>query len=317
VEEEEEEVRASYSVKLSPEFSASRFFAKLFSRVKRAVLEKVWGATHVADRGVWMMGVVLNEPGSYQRGKSCPALRKNGGVRDEVRKRNHQMNTEIKNREIMVGRVLALLAQPEIVLPIGAQAMVTTLGTLKSDLETFGGGQVAAGAELTGGIVNRVETAKALRADVRTVSNLAKRMDPVQFPGVAGKFQAPRSSSFTALENAARAIVEDMEPPVREIFADRLGQPLLDRIPVLLAQFEVNTGQKNAGRNGRVAATTDLEATAARALALVRELDPIVRSTLRDRPGLLAAWKSASRVERRRSEPAVPSPTPPPAPVVS
>jgi hypothetical protein len=95
------------------------------------------------------------------------------------------------------------------------------------------------------------------------------------------------------------------------VFVDRLGQPLLDRLPVLLTQFETNTDLKHAGRDDMVASTAGLEFVSQRGMQIVRELDPIVTTALRNQPELLVTWASVSRVERRLNPTTTTSTTPP------
>jgi hypothetical protein len=65
----------------------------------------------------------------------------------------------------------------------------------------------------------------------------------------------------------------------------------------------------------RIASTANVGEAAEEGLAAVRELDAIVRNTYPDNEAELAAWESASHVERapRRAEEEVPPATPAPS----
>src|SRR5215468_3458510 len=65
-------------------------------------------------------------------------------------------------------------------------------------------------------------------------------------------------------------------------------------------------------RDAPVAATAALEATVERGNKAVQRLHAIGRNKCRDDPAVLAAWESASHVERRARTVAPPQPAPPP-----
>jgi hypothetical protein len=219
------------------------------------------------------------------------------------------VNKEINSRMIMFDRVDRFCAQPEIVLPTGGQTLITELQTTITTLDELGGNQVTGRGERGAGVASRLQTAAELRAILRAIAKVAASLNPVQYPGVAEQFKAPQSNGFAALLNSARATVDRLVPPIRQVFVDRLGQPLLDRLPVLLTQFETNTDLKHAGRDGMVASTAALGFISQRGMAIVRELDPIVTVVLKNKPELLVAWASVSRVERR-TNPTAPATTP-------
>jgi hypothetical protein len=232
------------------------------------------------------------------------------------------VNKEVYSRTIMFDRVDRFCAQPEIVLPTGGQTLITELQTTITTLDELGGNQVTGRGERGAGVASRQQTAAELRAALREIAKVAKSLNPVQYPGVAEQFNAPQSNGYAALLNAARATVDGLVPPIRTVFVDRLGQPFLDRLPVLLTQFESNTDIKHAGRDEMVASTAALEFVSQRGMAIVRELDPIVTVVLKNKPALLVAWASVSRVERRTNPtpptattttPTTPAPAPAPA----
>ena len=77
--------------------------------------------------------------------------------------------------------------------------------------------------------------------------------------------------------------------------------------------FESDVTSYNNSREQRIAATASLKDALERVKRLKKELDPIVRNKLRNDPASLAAWESASHVERppKKAAPAkVPVPQP-------
>jgi hypothetical protein len=228
------------------------------------------------------------------------------------------VNKEVNSRLIMFDRVDRFCGQPEIVLPTGAAALITELQTIITTLEELSGDQVSGRGERGAGVASRRQTAAELRTIVRGIAGVAASLNPVQYPGVAEQFTAPRGNAYGPLLSTARAMVDGLVPPIRLVFVDRLGQPVLDRLPILLTQFETNTDLKHAGRDEMVASTAALEFVSERGRQVVRELDPIVTTALRNQPELLVTWASVSRVERRTNPtapetPAAPAPAPAPS----
>jgi hypothetical protein len=230
------------------------------------------------------------------------------------------MNKEVNSRLIMFDRVDRFCGQPEIVLPTGAAALITELQTIITTLEELSGDQVSGRGERGAGVASRRQTAAELRTIVRGIAGVAASLNPGQYPGVAEQFTAPRGNAYGPLLSTARAMVDGLVPPIRLVFVDRLGQPVLDRLPILLTQFETNTDLKHAGRDEMVASTAGMEFVSERGQQVVRELDPIVTTALRNQPELLVTWASVSRVERRTNPtttPAAPAPATAPAPAPS
>ena len=224
------------------------------------------------------------------------------------------MNKEVNGRQIMFDRIDRFLGQPEIVLPTGADALITELQTTSTTLEALSGDQVSGRGERGAGVASRRQTANELRAIVRGIAGVAASLNPVQYPGAAEQFKAPRGNAYGPLLSTARAMVSGLVPPIRQVFVDRLGQPTIDRMAILLTQFETNTDLKHSGRDELVASTAALEFVSQRGMSIVRELDPIVITALRNQPELLVTWASVSRVERRTNPTTETTTTTPPAP---
>ena len=68
-----------------------------------------------------------------------------------------------------------------------------------------------------------------------------------------------------------------------------------------IAEFEQAATHQNEHTQSRVSATAELDDTIDEGLKLRRQLNAVVRITARNDPGLLAAWESASHIERKSS----------------
>ena len=103
-----------------------------------------------------------------------------------------------------------------------------------------------------------------------------------------------------------------------ELTARGLLATFLTDLQAKITAFDAASGSKNDGKADQVGSTAALAAAGAEGLKAVQELRTIMRIHLRPSPELLAAWKSAARVEtpaRKAETPAPggsgPTPTPP------
>lgn len=89
-----------------------------------------------------------------------------------------------------------------------------------------------------------------------------------------------------------------------------LPATFLDDLNDDIAAFEEALTQRTQGRETHVNATATIDDLIERGMKIVRQLDPIMRNLFEDQPGKLAAWLSASHVERsprRKQQPQQPT----------
>jgi hypothetical protein len=155
-----------------------------------------------------------------------------------------------------------------------------------------------------------------LRRDLEAISRTARVMAR-SVPGIEDKFRAPRSISDQALLAMARAFAADALPLKQEFIRRGLPDDFLEDLAADIEAFERAVNQKIRKREAQVAATAGLDDAIERGVDIVRELDAIMRNKLASDPASLAAWLSASHIERtpRRAARSSSSPdTQPPAP---
>lgn len=87
--------------------------------------------------------------------------------------------------------------------------------------------------------------------------------------------------------------------PIKAAFVDR-GVPadFDETMTDLIEALEDATQRKSSGLSQQSGGTAGLDDAARRGVALVRELDAIMTHLLRNSPSLMAAWKTASRIQR-------------------
>jgi hypothetical protein len=138
---------------------------------------------------------------------------------------------------------------------------------------------------------------ESLRAQMEAISQTAKRM-AASTPGMENSFRMPRANGDQALLNAARAFVADAGPLKERFIEWEMPGAFLENLGGAIESFEHSVNTKNLSQSKSVAATAAIDEANKRGKQIVSDLDAIVRNKFRDNPATLAAWESASHVER-------------------
>jgi hypothetical protein len=179
-----------------------------------------------------------------------------------------------------------------------ATTLMAQIKAVADQMRGQGTAQVSGRGVFRGGTADRRRIAAELREHVRGLAKVARSLDPVAFPGVAQEVRGPRSSSYQALLAAARAILQRVTP-IKAAFVDR-GVPATfdETMNDLIDTLEEATQRKSSGLSEQSGGTAGLADAARRGVALVNELDAIMTHLLRNSPSLMAAWNTASRIQR-------------------
>jgi hypothetical protein len=133
-------------------------------------------------------------------------------------------------------------------------------------------------------------------------------------PGLEDKFRLPRGIGDQALLNLARTFAADAEPLKAEFIRRGMAPAFIEDLRAEAAEFEAAFNRKAQGRSAHVAASAEIDELIEQGTRTVRELDALFRNTFADEPATLAAWESASHVERRAPRHAKAKPPVNPAP---
>jgi hypothetical protein len=163
------------------------------------------------------------------------------------------------------------------------------------------------------GTAARDAARKALRASVEAISRTAKVL-AFSSPGLDKRFSLPRGNNDQALLITARSFVADAEPFKDEFIRHEMPTDFLEKLAAQIQNFEQNIAVQNRSLGARVAATSAIKSTVERGLAVLRQLDVIVRNKFAADSATIAAWESASHTERpsrpSKQKPPVDTPTP-------
>lgn len=134
-------------------------------------------------------------------------------------------------------------------------------------------------------------------------------------PGLPAEFKLPRTNGYQTLLATARAFAAKVDPLKAELVASGLDADFDTNLSDLVAEFASALELQNSGRVLQVGGTAGLSDEARKGARLIAMLDSIMGNLLKTETSLLAAWNSASHIERppkRKEDDEGPvAPTPP------
>jgi len=148
-----------------------------------------------------------------------------------------------------------------------------------------------------------------LRRELESIARTARSM-AMTMPGLEDKFRAPRDLKDQELLGLARSFAADALPLKAEFVRRGLPADFLDELEDDLEAFEAAVNRRIQGTEAHITATAAIDDLIDGGIRTVRELGPIMRNIFAGDMATLAAWESASHIERapRRNRP----PTSPP-----
>ena len=198
----------------------------------------------------------------------------------------------------------------------GGGKLFSAINAVVDELQSQIVAQAAATRAARTGTSTRNAARDRLRATLQTLTRTAKIAAKAQ-PGLEAAFRFPASRGNQRFVAAARAIVQAATPLRDQIVAHHMPPTVLDDVTAAIDAFEAATVSHVQAKEARSAARVDIDATIAKAIAIVEKLDVVVEKQSEGNPALLADWRAASHVSsvtipyptRKQSEPP-PAPTP-------
>jgi hypothetical protein len=123
-------------------------------------------------------------------------------------------------------------------------------------------------------------------------------------PGIEERFRLPSNRDAQTWIAFGRGFVTAAEPITDEFVGRGMPPDFIDDLKARILAFEQAVDSQAQKSAAQVASTAALAAAVEQGLVAVRELDVIVRNVFAGNDAELAAWESASHVERapRRAE---------------
>lgn len=151
-----------------------------------------------------------------------------------------------------------------------------------------------------------------LLRDLEAISRTARAM-ALTAPGLNDKFRIPHNQSNQTVLATARAAAADALPLKAEFIKRGMPDDFIEDLEADIEMLEQAVTHKAQGKDVHVAATAAIDREIERGMNAVRELDPVVRNKFASDSATLAAWSSATHVERNPRRAPVTPPTPAPS----
>jgi hypothetical protein len=164
---------------------------------------------------------------------------------------------------------------------------------------------------------NKTMARTALRDRLEAIG-LTARAIAQDTPGLEDKFHMPDDHSDLALITAGRVFAQDANGFASQFIGHAMPATFIADLTGLVDQFEQAIHDRQAGKDGQVAARASIEAALTSGLVAVRKLDAIVTNHLHDDPVTTAVWRRDRRIDyRSRGRSTGEAPAPEVTPVAS
>lgn len=178
------------------------------------------------------------------------------------------------------------------------------LDALVGDLESTSAAQQSGFGEAAQQFEVKDTARENLRDVMSDISRTAKSME-YAFDGISNKFQFQRNMPDATMLAKARAWQTEAVPYEADFIAYGLHNKFILHLTTAADAFEASFSNTASATAEHVAATADEAAKVRAGMVIVRILDGIVKNRYANDPGKLAAWISASHVEKapKKKEP--------------
>ena len=193
--------------------------------------------------------------------------------------------------------------------PVGSFAaeQFAVIDSVVDALETHATTQSSGRSGVRQAAAGKATARDELMRDLEAISRTARSI-----PGLEDKFRVPHNKSNQDVLATARAAAVDAPPLKAEFIRRGMPADFMEDLAADITAMEQAIAQKVQGTESHVAATAAIDTEIERGMTAVRQLDPVIRNTFASDPATLAAWVSASHVERTprsRPTPATPPTT--------
>lgn len=148
------------------------------------------------------------------------------------------------------------------------------------------------------GTSRRRELRKRLREQLSAMNKTVRAIGKDN-PSVRDKFKLEASrGNDQALLSTARAFLAEATP-IKALFLEYdMSANFLETLSATINDFEQAVNQQNTGAGGRTQARAGIDEIQARMNVDFNKVDTVIRNKFHDDAAMLAAWESASRLER-------------------
>jgi hypothetical protein len=195
---------------------------------------------------------------------------------------------------------------------IGA-AQFSKIAAAVTQTSNLGSTQVSGKNTAHSAAMDKAAARVSLRADLSAINHAAHSLALMGTAGLDGKFQMPRGSGDQPLLNAARAFATDAAAFSAQFIQLGLPAAFITTLNADITALEAANTTKTGGVETKAGATGGIAQTIHDATTALHILDTIVKNTYVNNPTALAAWITASHVERPPQKTKATAPTAKPA----
>ncbi|MBK8303407.1 MAG: hypothetical protein WBC19_15330 [Pyrinomonadaceae bacterium] len=188
----------------------------------------------------------------------------------------------------------------------------TVVGDSVDGVESEAGKQQAGFGEAAQQYEVKGTARENLREQMSDISRTARSME-YAFDGISNKFRMPRNRNDADLLNKGRAFATEAVPYNTDFKDYGLPGSFIADLTAACDAFEATFSTTASATAEHVAATAQTGETIRLGMVAVRILDGVVKNKYANDVGKLAAWISASHVEKapKKKEPTPPTPPTP------
>ncbi len=175
-------------------------------------------------------------------------------------------------------------------------------------VEGFAANQAAGRGDAGSAFENKDTARENLHERMTPIADIAKVME-YEFDGIAPRFKMPRNRTDQDMLATARAWIVELVPFDADFQRYGLDRNFIADLTAAADAFENSMAAPETAVAERVAATAEIGAAIRRAMVAHRIVVAVMKVKYANNPGKLAAWLSASHIEKapRRT----PTPLPP------
>ena len=186
----------------------------------------------------------------------------------------------------------------------------TNMDKIKAEIILLNGylaDQVSGGGAADQGYEVKDTQRENLRAVMQDIADTAKAME-YQYDGIADKYRMPRNKSDQEMLATARSWYTNSLSMNANFISYGLDATWRTVLNDTASNFETSFTAPITGVDQRVAARAQIGESIRRGMIALRILDFVMPNIYATNPGKLAAWRSASHVERAPKKKAPPTP---------
>ena len=189
------------------------------------------------------------------------------------------------------------------------------LDSIINRLDSYTAAQAASRSAARQGTVGKGAALSKLLRGFEAISRTARPMATAD-PTLLQQFRVPRGQSVQGVLAVAVSVAAAARQLQDEFVLRGLPASFVEEFEADIAALRDAVARSIENRRAQVTATAAIQELCGLGMKVLRVMDPYVRNTFTSVSETLAAWRSASRIERRspRARPAEQPPAPPTSP---